>query len=239
MKDPTKINVLVACEESQRVCMAFRDRGFNAFSCDIQECSGGHPEYHILGDAVKALDAGEITTMDGRTHSIPKWDLLIAHPPCTYLSNVATRAFSLRCTPPEKVVRRWEDRAKAAIFFMYFALADIPHKAIENPIGFMNTAYRKPNQIILPYMFSDGESDTENYTKKTTCLWTQNLPLLVPKCTDAPDLGKLYGKYSNGKNRTWEETRNTDRAKNRSKTFPGIAKAMAEQWGDYILQEDE
>lgn len=102
MKDPTKINVLVACEESQRVCMAFRERGFNAFSCDIQECSGWHPEYHILGDAVKALDAGEITTMDGRTHHIPKWDLLIAHPPCTYLSNVATRAFSLRCTPPPK-----------------------------------------------------------------------------------------------------------------------------------------
>lgn len=86
MKDPMKINVLVACEESQRVCMAFRERGFNAFSCDIQECSGGHPEYHILGDAVKALDAGEITTMDGKTHHIPKWDLLIAHPPCTYLA---------------------------------------------------------------------------------------------------------------------------------------------------------
>lgn len=103
MKDPTKINVLVACEESQRVCMAFRERGFNAFSCDIQECSGGHPEYHILGDAVKALDAGEITTMDGQTHHIPKWDLLIAHPPCTYLSNVATRSFSLRCTPPKKL----------------------------------------------------------------------------------------------------------------------------------------
>lgn len=239
MKDPTKINVLVACEESQRVCMAFRERGFNAFSCDIQECSGGHPEYHILGDAVKALDAGEITTMDGQTHHISKWDLLIAHPPCTYLSNVATRAFSLRCTPPEKVVRRWEDRAKAAIFFMCFALADIPHKAIENPIGFLNTAYRKPNQIIHPYMFSGGENDTENYTKKTTCLWTANLPLLVPKCTDEPDLGKLYGKYSNGKNRTWEETRNTDRAKTRSKTFLGIAKAFAEQWGDYILQEDE
>lgn len=99
MKDPTKTNVLVACEESQRVCMAFRERGFNAFSCDIQECSGGHPEYHIHGDAVKALDAGEITTMDGTTHHIPKWTLLIAHPPCTYLSNVATRAFSLRCTP--------------------------------------------------------------------------------------------------------------------------------------------
>lgn len=91
MKDPTKINVLVACEESQRVCMAFRERGFNAFSCDIQECSGGRPEYHLLGDAVKALDAGEITTMDGRTLSIPKWDLLIAHPPCTYLSNAGAR----------------------------------------------------------------------------------------------------------------------------------------------------
>lgn len=119
MKDPTKTNVLVACEESQRVCMAFRERGFNAFSCDIQECSGGHPEYHILGDAVKALDAGEITTMDGQTHHIPKWDLLIAHPPCTYLSNVATRSFSLRCTPRKSCVSMGRQSESGDILYVF------------------------------------------------------------------------------------------------------------------------
>lgn len=87
--------VLVACEESQRVCTAFRKRGFKAFSCDIQEPSGGHPEWHILGDALKALDGGDIVTMDGKTHWVPRWDLLIAHPPCTYLSSVTTRHLSL------------------------------------------------------------------------------------------------------------------------------------------------
>lgn len=128
MKDPTKINVLVACEESQRVCMAFRERGFNAFSCDIQECSGGHPEYHILGDAVKALDAGEITTMDGMTHDIPKWDLLIAHPPCTYLSNAGARHLW-------KGHQLQADRVmlgiKARDFFMEFYRANIPLVAVE------------------------------------------------------------------------------------------------------------
>lgn len=114
MKDPSKINVLVACEESQRVCMAFRERGFNAYSCDIQECSGGHPEYHILGDAVKALDAGEITTMDGETHYIPKWDLLIAHPPCTYLSNAgAARLYKvISGLYPASTMWIWKDLRK-------------------------------------------------------------------------------------------------------------------------------
>ena len=96
--------VLIACEESQTVCKAFRSRGFEAYSCDIKEQSGGHPEWHILGDALKAIEGGQIVTMDGKTHDIGKWDLLIAHPPCTYLSNVATRSFSLRCTAPENVV---------------------------------------------------------------------------------------------------------------------------------------
>jgi hypothetical protein len=94
--------VLIACEESQAVCKAFRERGHEAYSCDIQVPSGGHPEWHIHGDAIAALQGGKIVTMDGVTHDIGKWDLLIAHPPCTYLSNVATRAFSLRCTPPPK-----------------------------------------------------------------------------------------------------------------------------------------
>lgn len=133
------MQILIACEESQAVCKAFRELGHEAYSCDIQPCSGGHPEWHIQGDALKSIRGGQLTTMDGQTHSC-KWDMLIAHPPCTYLSNVATRSFSLRCTPAEKVVARWEQRAKSAVFFMHFALADIPRIAVENPVGFMNVA---------------------------------------------------------------------------------------------------
>lgn len=153
------MNVLVACEESQRVCTAFRERGHNAFSCDIQEPSGGHPEWHILGDALKAIEGGKVTTMDGMVHDVGRWDLLIAHPPCTYLSNVHTRGFSLRVTPAEKVVQRWIERAKASVLFMQFMGADIPRICVENPVGFMNTAYRKPDMIIHPYMFAYGEDD--------------------------------------------------------------------------------
>ena len=112
------MKVLIACEESQAVCIEGRKLGHEVYSCDILECSGGHPEWHILGDALEAMKGGQIVTMDGQKHDVGKWDLLIAHPPCTYLSNVATRHFSLRCTPAEKVVARWEERARAAIFFM-------------------------------------------------------------------------------------------------------------------------
>lgn len=142
------MKVLIACEESQTVCKAFRAKGHEAYSCDIIEPSGGHPEWHILGDAIEALKGGVIITMDGVEHDVGKWDMLIAHPPRTYLSNVATRQYSLKCTPAEKVIWRWEQRAKAAIFFMHFALSSIPYIAVENPVGFMNSAYRKPDQII-------------------------------------------------------------------------------------------
>ena len=110
------MKVLVACEESQEVCKAFRALGHEAYSCDIQEPSGGHPEWHILGDALEAIKGGTITTMDGEACDVGKWDLLIAHPPCTYLSNVATRSFSLRVTPTETVVARRRERSKAAVF---------------------------------------------------------------------------------------------------------------------------
>lgn len=172
------MKVLIACEESQEVCRAFRALGHEAYSCDIQEPSDGHPEWHILGDALEAIEGGQIVTMDGQKHDVGKWDLLIAHPPCTYLSNVATRHFSLRCTPAEKVVARWEERARAAIFFMMFLTANAEAYAIENPVGFMNTAYRKPDQIIHPYMFAESPDDTENYVTKATCLWLNNLPML-------------------------------------------------------------
>ena len=168
--------------------------------------------------------------MDGRAHDVGKWNLLIAHPPCTYLSNVATRHFSLRCTPAEKVVARWEERARGAVFFMRFLAANTERYAIENPIGFMSSAYRKPDQIIHPYMFAESPDDTENYVTKATCLWLNNLPMLRGGGLPKPNNAKLYGVMPSGKARTWEDTYSRD-AKVRSKSFPGIARAMAEQWG--------
>ena len=232
------MKVLVACEESQAVCIAFRERGHEAYSCDIQECSGGHPEWHIKGDALLAINAGAIKTQDGNYHYIPKWDLLIAHPPCTYLSNVATRSFSLKCTPAEKVCERLRLRLKAAIFFMRLALAPIEHIAIENPCGVMNSAYRRADQTIHPYMFASSKDDAANFVTKRTCLWIKNLPLLVPTYLgEKPNNAELFGVYPSGKARTWEETISRS-GKIRSKTFPGVAKAMAEQWGN-VVEEDE
>lgn len=227
------MKVLIACEESQRVCIAFRKLGHEAYSCDIQEPSGCHPECHILGDALRAIEGGKVVTMDGRMHDIGRWDLLIAHPPCTYLSNVATRHFSLRCTPPEKVAARWEERAKGAVFFMRFLLANADRIAIENPVGFMNGAYRKPDQIISPYMFAASPEDKENYVTKATCLWLVNLPKLRGNGLPKPNNAEIYGRMPSGKARTWEDSA-TRSGKVRSKTFSGIAEAMAEQWGGDI-----
>lgn len=235
------MRVLIACEESQEVCKAFRTLEHEAYSCDIQECSGGHPEWHIMGDCLPLLNGNcEFSTMDGETHKVVgKWDLIIAHPPCTFLSNVATRHFSMKCCPPEKVIARWNERAKAAVFFMRFALADCDHIAVENPVGFMNSAYRKPDQIIHPYYFAESENDNENYHEKRTCLWLKGLPTLKKKnnLLPPPPMYILNGKKGQGKKIGWCEGMRgikggqAERAKARSKTFPGIAKAMAEQWG--------
>lgn len=235
------MRVLVACEESQAVCKAFRELGHEAYSCDIQECSGGHPEWHIQGDVLPLLNGNcTFKTADTHTHTqAGRWDLIIAHPPCTYLSNVATRQFSLKCCPPEKIIARWEERARASVFFMQLALADCDRIAVENPVGFMNSAYRKPDQIIHPYYFAEDENDTENYHEKRTCLWLNGLAPLERK-TDLPVPPPMYilqGEKGKGKRIGWcEGMRNikggqSERAKARSKTFPGIAKAMAEQWG--------
>ena len=227
------MKVLVACEESQEVCKAFREKGHEAYSCDLQKCSGGHPEWHILGDALSVIKGGQIVTMDNQTHEIGKWDLIIAHPPCTYLSNVATRSFSLKCTPAEKVIDRWQKRANAAVFFMQFVLADCPRIVVENPIGFMSKSYRKPDQIIHPYMFAESEQDTDQYVTKATCLWLKGLEPLKTNGLKKPNNKELFGLYPNGKAKTWEDTlcRRGGASKIRSKTFPGIAKAMADQWG--------
>lgn len=232
------MRILVACEESQAVTKEMRRLGHEAYSCDIVEPSGGHPEWHIQGDALEAIKGGVVETMDGAAHYVGKWGLVIAHPPCTYLSNVATRSFSLRCTAAEKVTARWAERAKAAIFFMRFLTAYTNRLAIENPVGFMNTAYRKPDQIISPYMFAESEDDAENYVSKATCLWLFNLPKLVGNNLPKPDNAKLFGILPSGKARTWEDTFSRD-AKVRSKTFPGIAKAMAEQWAGNAEKEDK
>ena len=219
------MKVLIACEESQTVCKAFRAKGHEAYSCDIIEPSGGHTEWHILGDALAALNGGVIITLDGVEHDVGKWDLMIAHPPCTYLTVTGNRWFNIS-RYGEKAVQRYKDREYAADFFMRFVKCDIPKVAIENPIGYMSTAYQKPTQIIHPYMFGDP-------ARKATCLWLKGLPKLIPTDIVEPEI--IHYKNGNGTDNPWHmETMKLppkERAKARSKTFPGIAKAMAEQWG--------
>ncbi len=242
-----RLKVLIACEESQRVCTAFRELGHEAYSCDIIEPSGGHPEWHILGDALSVLNPDEDTgfiafdTMSGKSIAVHKWDLIIAHPPCTKLSMVATRHHSLKCSTLEKINARTLERIESMEFFMQFALADCDRIAIENPRGVMNTAYRKPDQTIDPYMFAESTKDTENYVTKATCLWLKGLPPLKGNNLPKPDNGALFGYHPSGKPRDWEavQTGGRKRAENRSKTFTGIARAMAEQWGAYVSHEIE
>lgn len=227
------MKILCACEESQAVTKELRRLGHEAYSCDILPPSGGHPEWHIMQDVLPLLNGRcKFTTMDGQAHEISeRWDMIIAHPPCTYLSNVCTRGFSLKCEPAEKVIERWKSRAYAVAFFMHFVLADCERIAVENPVGFMNTAYKKPSQIIDPYMFAESTKDSLNYVTKRTCLWLKGLAPLKTNALPRPLLPKRVTRDGKLKSICWEETVSTDRARNRSKTFPGIARAMAEQWG--------
>lgn len=231
------MKVLVACEESQTVCKAFREKGHEAYSADIQDCSGGHIEWHIVGDVLKIINGGVFKTEDSTLHNVEKWDLIIAHPPCTYLSSVTTRHLSLRVTPAEKVVNRMWKVAESAVFFMQIACADCDRIAVENPIGYMSKLWRKPDQIIHPYYFAADKNDIANYQKKRTCLWLKGLPLLQRTTNLEPP--KPYGYTKSGKPINFEEAHgkipgldcDNNSAKARSKTFPGIAQAMAEQWG--------
>lgn len=208
------MKVLVACEESQEVCKAFRELGHEAYSCDIQDCSGGHPEWHLKQDVIPLLGQ--------------EWDLIIAHPPCTFLTVTGNRWFNVE-RYGDKAIKRLKDREEAVAFFMEFVNAKCEKIAIENPIGYMSTAYKKPTQIIHPYMFGDP-------ARKATCLWLKGLPKLTPTDIVEP----VIIQYQNGKgtDNPWHmDTMNLppkERAKARSKTFPGIAKAMAEQWGGKI-----
>lgn len=226
------MKVLVACEESQAVCKEFRRLGHEAYSCDLQECSGGHPEWHILGDAIKATKGGQITTMDGQTHEVGKWDLLIAHPPCTYLSNAgAGRLYKRFEGKSYCLLERLNHGFDAKEFFMAFYNADVPKIAIENPVP--SGVYRLPSytQIVQPYEHGHP------YSKKT-CLWLTGLPQLSPTVAEKPELTYHEWTTPSGKKKRqtlwYYNTRclpHSERALAASKTFPGIAKAMAEQWG--------
>lgn len=196
------MKILIACEESQEVCKAFRELGHEAYSCDILECSGGHPEWHIKGDVLEQLNKG--------------WDMMIAHPPCTHIAVSGARHFK------EKIA---DGRQQQAIdFFMKLINAPIERICVENPVCIMSTKYRKPEQIIQPWMFGDE-------FQKTTCLWLKNLPKLEPT--------KIVGKgefvtFKSGKRMSKWFATSFGNGKKRSKTFPGIAKAMAEQWGKCV-----
>lgn len=230
------MKILIACEESQRVCKEFRKMGHIAYSCDIQECSGGMPEWHIKDDVTRLLNGHcAFVTQNGTTHAIRgKWDLIIAFPPCTYLTVANNRAFSLNKNTRDYVVEKLEKRKEAYEFFMKFVNADCEKICIENPVGYMNTHYRKPDQIIHPYYFAKSKNDTKNYVMKRTCLWLKGLPPLK-RTNDLPKPDPIYIR-SNGKKVNWVESLTSsggqkERAKARSKTFESVAKAMAEQYG--------
>ena len=193
------MKILCACEESQAVCIEFRNRGHEAFSCDIQECSGGHPEWHIQGDVLPVLN--------------DNWDMIIAFPPCTDLAVSGAAWFA------EKI--KDGRQQKSIEFFMQFVNAKCDKIAIENPIGIMSSKYRKPDQIIQPWMFGHPES-------KSTCLWLKGLPLLQETDNVKSEFDLLP---KNKQQRIHYLPPSKDRGKVRSKTFPGIARAMAEQWG--------
>lgn len=215
------MKVLIACEESQEVCTAFRAQGHEAYSCDLIEPSGGHPEWHILGDALKALEGGQVVTMDGVTHDIGKWDLLIAHPPCTYLSNAgASRLYKIIDGKSYVALERLSKGMEAKDFFLRFLQSGIPKIAVENPVP--SGVYRLPSytQIIQPWQFGHP-------FHKKTCLWLKGLPPLEPTEIVVPTMYWVQGQGQRGKGHPGGHRSQ----KERSKTFPGIAKAMAEQWG--------
>lgn len=200
------MRILVACEESQAVTKELRALGHEAYSCDIEACSGGHPEWHIMADVLPLLNGFcFFHTRDATEHYIDgKWDMIIAFPPCTDLAASGAKHFA---------AKRADGRQQAAIkFFMQIVNADCARIAIENPVGIMSSIYRKPDQIIQPWQFGHGET-------KRTCLWLQGLPPLTPT--------KIV---AGREKRIWKMPPSPNRAKIRSKTYLGIAQAMAKQW---------
>lgn len=222
------MRVLVACEESQAVCIELRALGHEAYSCDIEPCSGGHPEWHMQTDVKEVLKGlPELCIVKGvPKRQIIKWDMIIAFPPCTYLTVTGNRWFDID-KYGEKAIQRHKDREEAIKFFMLFANADCERIAIENPIGTISTAWRKPDQIIHPYYYGDPE-------RKSTCLWLKGLPELTHDKSNYVEPNIVTYKNGKGTDSKWHVDTmglpSKERAKARSKTFPGIAKAMATQW---------
>ena len=225
------MKVLVACEESQRVCTEFRKLGHEAYSCDIEPCSGGHPEWHIQDDVLPLLNGNcDFKTVNGDIHHlIGKWDMIIGFPPCTYLSNAG--ACRLYPKKGQLNIERYQKGLKAKAFFLKILRADCEKIAIENPVP--SKIYELPEkaQVIQPYEYG------EPYTKKTY-LWLKGLPLLQPT-----NIVKPLGPYVCGNSQMWQKQAangtvygKEKSAKHRSKTFKGIAKAMAEQWGKELSE---
>ena len=202
------LKVLVACEESQTVCRAFRQIGAEAYSCDTSPCSGGKPDWHIEDDCIAHLNDG--------------WDLIIAHPPCTFLTVTGNKWFKPEFK--ERFPDRPRQREEAIKFFKDIAGADCPQIAIENPVGIMSTRWRKPDQYIHPYYFGDPHS-------KKTGLWLKGLPLLEKTKVVEPE---MYTYKDGRKDPIWHvesmKMPPEERTRYRSKTFPGFARAMAQQW---------
>lgn len=235
--NPKDINILVGCEESQAVTIELRKLGFNAYSCDIQECSGGHPEWHLRMDVFEAIKGG---TFGGLGHNnvvhINKWHAAIFFPDCTYLTVTGNKW--MKDQPPRKSgalvgAARRQAREQAVQFFLNLYNSDIDYVALENPVGVMSTYFRPPDQIINPYQFGHPEP-------KKTCLWVKGLPLLKP--TNIVEQ-EAYHVTKSGKNLPkWyayadKSKGQKERAKIRSKTFPGIAQAMAEQYGNFLFKK--
>lgn len=208
--------ILLACEESQAVCIEFRKLGFEAYSCDILPCSGGHPEWHIQGDVTQILKQ--------------EWDLIIAFPPCTHLSAAGAPTWN---------IKQADGRQQEAIdFFMLFVNNPCERISIENPTGIMSRIYKKPTQIINPFQFGDP-------FKKRTCLWLKGLPMLEPTNIIEPKYHYTSNSTRGGllKDGTRKKSnlpifKAWDNSNERSKTFPGIAKAMSEQWSEFLLMNE-
>ena len=232
------MKVLIACEESQRVCIEFRKLGHEAYSCDIQECSGGHPEWHIHDDVLRYLNGASddfcraelvFYTQDGSPHLLPwKWDLIIAHPPCTFFSN-ATMVNLGRKDKPNVFNDEWKKnfyvkRSNAFGFVQSIWSANCDKIVIENVVGYLNTHFMKPTQIIQPFYFGEP-------FRKATCLWIKGLQPLVPTDVVVPNCKWVKHNLKSKNDLVGYQFKGVYTAKERSKTFIGVAKAMAEQWG--------
>lgn len=232
-----KLNILVACEESQAVTRELRLLGHNAYSCDLLPCSGGHPEWHFNVDVFEIIAQKGGILQNGENVKLKNnWDIMIAHPPCTYLAVSGAQWYyhpedkqlpvEFR-RPHPKYPNRAKDREEAVEFFLALANAPIEKIAIENPIGIISSRWRKPDQVVQPFMFGDE-------ARKTTCLWLKNLPLLVP--TNVVGEGeRIYFKSGKSQPKWYSDAfvkskSDEERRTMRSKTFIGMAKAMAAQW---------